>query len=91
MRGILIDATTFAPIVEHGTLATGNTSEQTRHLMLATAKGEWKEDVRIGADARSMLGAPSDPFWYQEVRKQARILGVEIEKVTVTDGTINIS
>lgn len=91
MTGILLDTSTGDLLIEDGALCLGDTDSQTVALLLQTAKGEWKENVKLGADARSMLGGPRDAFWTQEVKRMAQTQGVSIKKVEVEDdGTINI-
>lgn len=81
----------FTPVIEHGTLAIGTAEEQTVALLLNTAKGEWKENPALGADAIKQLGGTPDPFWRLDTEKMIRACGVEVNSITITeDGQIEI-
>lgn len=90
MTGLLLDDD-LDILINHGHLQTGDTTTQTALLLLETALGEWKEHPLLGANARSQLGGNTDPFWAASTRRMMKACGLDVQRISISNGEIIIT
>lgn len=90
MNGILIDAASGDLLVEHGRVVIGDIDSQIAEGVLVAMRGEWKEWPLIGGEVKKMLGGEADVMWRGQVKKMLEACGLDVQKVSVTEGNIII-
>lgn len=90
MNGILIDAESGDLLIERGSVVIGDTDSQIAEGVLVAMRGEWKEWPLIGGEVKKMLGGEADVMWRSQVKKMLEACGLDVQKVSVTEGNIII-
>lgn len=85
MKGLLIDVQTGDLLIEDGTLAIGETSQQVIEHALVAARGEFRERPLIGAEAAKMQGGITSRLWCAKAKQMCRAAGVEVSRITYDD------
>lgn len=74
----------------NGTMATGETQFQEEYLVLATQRGEWKENPMVGVGAADMAGDEDLRYWKREITENLSRVGIKIKGVSLKDGQLEI-
>lgn len=93
MQGIrLIQDNSGAVDIElaNGTMATGETQYQEEYLVLATQRGEWKENPLVGVGVSDMAGDEDLRYWKREIMENLARVGINVKGVSLKSGQIEI-
>lgn len=74
----------------NGTMATGETQYQEEYLVLATQRGEWKENPLVGVGVSDMAGDEDLRYWKREIMENLARVGIKIKGVSLKSGQIEI-
>ena len=85
MTGLLIDMQTGDLLIEDGSLVVGETSHQVIEHALRAARGEYREQPMIGAEAAKMQGGITSRLWCVKAKQMCRAAGVEVSRITYDD------
>jgi hypothetical protein len=89
MKGILVDDNGNL-MVSGGHLLIGDNREQVTQHLIAAFTGEYKHAPTLGGNARRMVAGSEDPFWAGNVKSQLKQCHVEVERLRVIDGEIEV-
>ena len=89
MKGILVDDNGNL-MVSGGHLLIGDNREQVTQHLIAAFTGEYKHAPTLGGNARRMIDGTEDPFWAGNVKSQLKQCHVEVERLRVVDGEIEV-
>ncbi|MDR2361702.1 MAG: hypothetical protein LBD91_03135 [Prevotellaceae bacterium] len=90
MKGILLDDTGEL-VIRNGSVAIGNTDEQSAKLLLAGAPGEWKEYPTTGIGIMRMQHGAIDRFLDRDIRVQLNSIGINVKTLSITEKGIEIA
>lgn len=90
MTGILIDTKTGDLLVEQATMQIGNTDYQVAEHVLVAQRGEYKELPLMGGEVKQHLGGTVDKMWRSRLRRMLQAAGVQIRRVMVDGGEIEL-
>lgn len=76
--------------VQNGDFVLGEINEDIVQSLLIASKGEFKEDLNLGANVQAFLNGMVDPFWTQETKRMLKIGGVDVKNINITDNEIII-
>ncbi len=71
-------------------LAVGETQYQEEYLVLATQRGEWKENPIVGAGLADMAGDEDLRYWKREIMENLARVGIKIKGVSLNNGQLEI-
>lgn len=91
MVGMLIDEETGDLMVESSNLKLGDLRAQVAELVLTASPGEFKEVPMIGGDVASMFNGTKDPFWPGKMKTQLNAMGVDVERIAISDDGIDLT
>ncbi|MDR2652136.1 MAG: hypothetical protein LBC68_07460 [Prevotellaceae bacterium] len=90
MTGILIDSETGDLMINNGAIALGDiTSQVVEHVLIAN-RGEYKEFPLIGGEIDKMRNGNPDTFWRGRIKDMLSACGVNVTRLDVDNGNINI-
>lgn len=90
MKSILLDEKGDLSF-KNGKLQFGNTKDQNAQLILATNKGNWKEDPLLGANLTSLIASKSGMSrMKQSIKTALGRDGIETRSIAFKDGLINL-
>ena len=89
MTGIQI-GDDYDMVVKDGSLLVGDTTAQNQAVIIASHKGEFKEQPSVGVGISDMLLDHDSLAWRQEIREQLEIDGQTVNKITVTKTGITV-
>lgn len=76
--------------LENGAMATGETLYQEEYLVLASQRGEWKENPLVGVGLADMVGDEDLRYWKREITENMARVGIKIKGVSLKNGQIEI-
>lgn len=76
--------------LENGAMATGETQYQEEYLVLASQRGEWKENPLVGVGLADMVGDEDLRYWKREITENMARVGIKIKGVSLKNGQIEI-
>lgn len=76
--------------LDNGTMATGETQFQEEYLVLATQRGEWKENPLVGVGVADMSGDEDLRYWKREITENLARVGIKIKGVSLSNGALKI-
>ena len=90
-RDILLDG--GADIMFSGSdFAIGDSTRQNQYLILASNKGEFKENPFIGAGVNDMVGDEGSAAWWKHrIGEELKRDGMTVEKIEINGETIKIN
>lgn len=91
MTGIQIDSETGDILVGKNGVSIGDTSQQNQYLILVSHPGEWKESPLLGVGIGDYVNDNETDFIRHSIYENFRMDGIEIEKMTVNPGDIEIA
>ncbi len=92
MNGLQTDIHTGDLLVEHSAAVVADASGFIAEIVVVSSPGDFKEMPLLGAGAKSMCAANTDPFWPGNTKKMLRAVGLDVSSVTIArDGIIEIS
>ena len=89
MKGILVDDNGNL-MVSGGHLLIGDNREQVTQHLIGAFTGEYKHAPTLGGNARRMIAGTEDPFWAGNVKSQLKQCHIEVERLRVVDGEIEV-
>lgn len=89
MKGILTDNEGNLLIIGGGVVVDDNRAQIACHLTGAFT-GEYKHAPTLGGNAKRLIAGTPDPFWKGKIKKQLRQALIEVNRITVQDGEIEI-
>ena len=91
MTGIQIDSETGDILVGKKGVSIGDTSQQNQYLILVSHPGEWKENPLLGVGIGDYVNDNETDFIRHSIYENFRMDGIEIEKMTVKPGDVQIA
>lgn len=76
--------------LENGAMATGETLYQEEYLVLASQRGEWKENPLVGVGLADMVGDEDLRYWKREITENMARVGIKIKGVSLKNGQIEV-
>ena len=71
-------------------LAVGETQYQEEYLVLATQRGERKENPIVGVGLADMAGDEDLRYWKREIMENLARVGIKIKGVSLNNGQLEI-
>ena len=90
MIGLIIDVDSGDLLIQGGTLAMGETSQQAieqqaiEHIIRA-GRGEFREVPLIGAEVARMRHGPGSRLWCASAKDMCRAAGIPVNRVSIED------
>lgn len=72
-------------------LVIGDSTAQNQYLILASQKGEWKENPFVGAGIEDMTNDEDTVYWKHRISEELKRDGMTVMGITVKDNQININ
>lgn len=82
MKDILLDENSDLDII-NGDFVAGNSDGQNQELLLATDKGEWKENPTVGVGLFGFLNDEGPQELFREIREQFTADGMTVKELRV--------
>ena len=76
--------------LENGAMATGETLYQEEYLVLASQRGEWKENPLVGVGLADMVGDEDLRYWKREITENLARVGIKIKGVSLKNGILEL-
>ena len=91
MKGLMTDMATGDLLLNNGTLAIGDTSEQCAQMIVVAEKGEFKEYPQLGVGISQFLKSVGlEGEMLRNIRVQLSLDGIKPKELTFTDGKLRI-
>lgn len=74
-----------------GDFVIGDSTMQNQYLILATHKGEWKENLYVGAGLEDMIGDDDVTYWKHRIREELKRDGMKVTGIEIKGSQININ
>ena len=74
-----------------GDFVIGDSTMQNQYLILATHKGEWKENPYVGAGLEDMIGDDDVTYWKHRIREELKRDGMNVTEIEIKGNQININ
>lgn len=89
MNDILLDDN-YQPVIQDGDFVAGEDLLQNEKLLLATSKGEWKENPTTGCGVIDEINNESTYDITSEIRRQFKADGILVSSISIVNGEIII-
>lgn len=90
MIGLAIDTESGDLLVENGSLALTEISQQVIEHVIRANRGEYREHPLLGAEVVKMQHGSNARLWAVRAKKMCNAAGVNVQRVSVTDNNIRI-
>ena len=85
MIGLIIDVDSGDLLIQGGTLALGETSQQAIEHIIRAGRGEFREVPLIGAEVARMRHGPGSRLWCASAKDLCRAAGIPVNRVSIED------
>lgn len=89
MKGILTDDSGNLAISGHHLQIGDNRAQCAQHLIGAFT-GEYKHAPMLGGNIKRMIAGMPDPFWIGNMKSQLKAALIEVERLQIIDGNIEL-
>lgn len=89
MKGILIDDDGNL-VITGGHVSIGDNRAQCAQHLIGAFTGEYKHAPMLGGNIKRMIAGTPDPFWIGNMKSQLKAALIEVERLEIVNGNIEL-